>query len=102
MEKYRIFFPLGISRVKKEEDIKGLRDILGKFEFLGVNVSRTSETAFSISLNRTKVPTARSGLKDISETVGGLVGDSLRLMFGQKIKILSPRENGVEVVFYKE
>jgi len=88
MKAYVMTLPLGISRAREVNDIEGLRQVLGDFGFIDFNVSRTSETAYSIQISRTRIPEARGGVMDVEETVGGLVDDLLRLTVGHHVEFL--------------
>lgn len=88
MKAYTMTLPLGISRAREDEDIAGLRDVLGDFGFIDFNVSRTSPTTYSIRIQRSQVREARGGTMELDETVGGAVDDLLRLTYGEHVEFL--------------
>lgn len=97
MQNYTAKIPLGISRTRKEEEINALQTVLGDFEFIDFNLSRTSENAFSLRITRKGVPNAQYGRMEIDEVVGGLIGDPLRLTYGEQVAFLKIENDIVHV-----
>ena len=98
MKAHEITLPLGISRAHETEDIEGLRNVLGRFEFIDFNVARISNSAYTIRIKRSRVPEAHGGTMELDETVGGLVGDLLRLTYGQHAELLGSDDSSTAKV----
>jgi len=94
-----IDLPLGISRARTDEDVGNLMDVLDRFEFIDFNLARVGERAFSLRITRSRVPNAQGDTMTIDETVGGLIGDSLRLTYGEHIELLQHIGSVVRVCF---
>lgn len=88
MKAYVMTLPLGILRAREQADIEGLREVFGSFGSIDFNLSRTSNSAYSVSIKRSRTREARGGVIEIEETVGGLGGDRLGLTHGEQVAFL--------------
>lgn len=94
--------PLGISRVRDKTNIILLQEVLGQFENIDLNLAHISVDAFSLHISRSRVPTAQGDVMSFDETVGGMLGENLRLTYGQAVRFNELDDSILIVTFIKE
>ncbi len=101
---FKMFFRLGYNKsISGSHDLRdSMQEAFRKFEYMRVVVGRLSEDCFQIEITTENVPTVRDSV-DIKEEVQGLIGDTIYLSLGEKIKILKywPTK-GLEIEFIPE
>ncbi len=103
-----IVVPLGYSGVidVSHADYENLRRVLGDFNTVRFRTSRLAEKTAQVEIWRTDVPGERrdsfdDGLRNVEESVTGMVGDELRLKNGELMQINWLQEDGARLEFIK-
>ena len=88
MSVHQITLPLGYSDITELKDLGGLRAVWGDCDWMKFAIMRTSPTAVQINIKRSR-PRDVCGkiMSDSTEILGGLVGDTLQLKWGEKLHV---------------
>ena len=100
MSVHQITLPLGYANITELKDLAGLRAVWGDCDWMKFAIMRTSSEAVQINIKRSR-PRGILGriLQDSVEILGGLVGDTLQLKWGEKLHIDSVTDRNVTLTF---